>query len=83
MINIFTYMIMIAMIFSAFRAIIAVKLIDSIFFFTFIGIGATILFALMKAPDVALTEAAVGTGLVSLVFLSTLRKTSKEDESES
>jgi len=83
MISIFTYIIMIAMILSAFKAITAIKLIDSVFFFTFIGIGATLLFALMKAPDVALTEAAVGTGLVTLVFLSTLRKTSKEDESES
>jgi len=83
MISIFSYIIMIAMLLSAFRAITAIKLIDSIFFFTFIGIGATILFALMKAPDVALTEAAVGTGLVTLIFLSTLRKTSKEDESES
>ncbi|OQY40333.1 MAG: hypothetical protein B6229_02090 [Spirochaetaceae bacterium 4572_7] len=81
--SIFSYIIMIAMLLSAFRAITAIKLIDSIFFFTFIGIGATILFALMKAPDVALTEAAVGTGLVTLIFLSTLRKTSKEDESES
>lgn len=83
MISIFSYIIMLAMIIAAFKAITAKKLIDAIFFFTFCGIGASVLFALMKAPDVALTEAAVGTGLVTLVFLSTLRKTSKEDESES
>ncbi|MBN2617975.1 MAG: DUF4040 domain-containing protein [Spirochaetales bacterium] len=83
MINIFMIIIMISMIIAAIKAITAVKLLDSIFFFSFIGIGATILFAIMKAPDVALTEAAVGTGLITLVFLSTLRKTSKEDEHES
>lgn len=83
MINVFSYIIMAAIIIASFMAITAKKLINSIFFFSFTGVGATILFALMKAPDVALTEAAVGTGLVTLVFLSTLRKTSKEDESES
>jgi len=83
MIEIFTYLIMAAMLISAVKAITSKKLLNSIFYFSFIGIGATLLFSLMKAPDVALTEAAVGTGLVTLVFLSTLRKTSREDESES
>lgn len=83
MIEIFTYLIMAAMLISAVKATTSKKLLNSIFYFSFIGIGATLLFSLMKAPDVALTEAAVGTGLVTLVFLSTLRKTSREDESES
>ena len=75
-----TTIIMAMMIISAIRAITTTRLVDSVLFFSFVGIGATILFALMKTPDVALTEAAVGTGLVSLVFLSTLRRTSETEQ---
>ena len=74
-IDIFAIVIMVATIIAAIYAILTKELVDSIIFFSFTGVGATILFALMKAPDVALTEAAVGTGLVTLVFLSTIRKT--------
>lgn len=80
MLNIFVFVIMIAIVIASIHAINAEKLVDSIFFFSFVGVGATVLFAIMKAPDVALTEAAVGTGLVTLVFLSTLRKTVDEEE---
>lgn len=79
MIEIFSFIIMGLMFVSSFMAITATDLVDSVLFFSFTGIGATILFALMKAPDVALTEAAVGTGLVTLVFLSTLRRTSEKE----
>lgn len=36
-------------------------------------------YVLFNAPDVALTEAALGTVLTSLIFLSAIRKTEKQD----
>lgn len=33
----------------------------------------------LNAPDVAITEAALGTGLTTIVFLVAIRKTSKEE----
>ncbi len=82
MITVFGILLMAMIAISAVKAITTTKLIDSVLFFSFVGIGATILFALMKAPDVALTEAAVGTGLVTLVFLSTLRRTSEQEHGD-
>ena len=70
------------MLISSFKAITSQNLVDAVLFFSFTGIGATIIFAVMKAPDVALTEAAIGTGLVTLVFLSTLRRTSDKEQSD-
>ena len=82
MIDIFAYIVMILVFISAIMAITTTRLVDSVLFLSFVGIGSTVLFALMKAPDVALTEAAVGTGIVSLVFLSTLRRTAEKEDSD-
>jgi energy-converting hydrogenase B subunit D len=39
-----------------------------------VSLGLALLFALMRAPDVAMTEAAVGTGLSSLILALGLRR---------
>ncbi len=39
-----------------------------------VSLGLALLFALMRAPDVAMTEAAVGTGLSSLILALALRR---------
>ena len=78
----FGFLVMAILFLSAIMAILSTELINSVLFFSLTGISATILFALMKAPDVALTEAAVGTGLVTLVFLSALRRTSEVEKSD-
>jgi uncharacterized MnhB-related membrane protein len=44
---------------------------------------AVVAFALMRAPDVALTEAVIGSGLVTFVFVVTVKELfSKEDKNE-
>lgn len=35
---------------------------------------------ILNAPDVAITEAALGTGLTTIVFLVAIRKTTTEEE---
>lgn len=39
-----------------------------------VSLGLALLFALMRAPDVAITEAAVGAGLSSLILALALRR---------
>ncbi|MDC7233084.1 MAG: DUF4040 domain-containing protein [Spirochaetales bacterium] len=38
------------------------------------GLFASILFLMMAAPDVAMTEAAIGSGLTTFIFFFALRK---------
>ncbi len=57
----------------AFASIIQKKLADSIILFMGVGLGSVILFFVFKAPDVALTEAVIGAGISSLIFLMALK----------
>ena len=41
---------------------------------------AAVSYVLLAAPDVAMAEAAIGSGLATLIFLYTLRKTSSGKE---
>jgi multicomponent Na+:H+ antiporter subunit B len=44
----------------------------SVILFMGFGLGSVILYFLFSAPDVALTEAVIGTGVSGVVFLVTL-----------
>jgi uncharacterized MnhB-related membrane protein len=57
----------------AFSAIIQKRLSDSIILFMGVGLGSVVLFFIFKAPDVALTEAVIGAGISSLIFLMALK----------
>ncbi len=48
-----------------------------------ISLMLSILFYLLQAPDVALTEAAIGVALTTIIFVITIRNTVRmEDESD-
>ena len=42
--------------------------------FSVVSLGLSVLFVIMRAPDVAMTEAAIGAGLSSLLFALALRR---------
>lgn len=44
-----------------------------------VSLFASIVFLLLGAPDVAMTEAAIGAGLSTVIFLYALRRTSGKD----
>ena len=56
----------------AFLAINSKKLIKSVIFLSALSMLAVVSFVLMKAPDVAVTEAVIGSGLVTSLFVFTL-----------
>jgi len=48
-----------------------------------ISLILSVFFFMMQAPDVALTEAAIGIALTTIIFIITIRNTSRmEDEEE-
>ena len=63
----------IGIIIVAFSTIIQKKLADSIILLMGVGLGSVVLFFIFKAPDVALTEAVIGAGISSLIFLMALK----------
>lgn len=56
-----------------FFALVQTKLADAIILFMGVGLGSVVLFVIFKAPDVALTEAVIGAGISSLIFLMALK----------
>ena len=62
-----------AIVIVAFASVIQTKLADSIILFMGVGLGSVILFFTFKAPDVALTEAVIGAGIASIIFLMALK----------
>ncbi len=45
-----------------------------------ISLIASVYFYLLQAPDVAMTEAAVGVGLTTVIFIIAVRKTKRYEE---
>jgi len=68
----------IGIIIVSFAAITQKKLVDSIILFMGMGLGSVVLFFIFKAPDVALTEAVIGAGVSSLIFLMALKHLGEE-----
>jgi uncharacterized MnhB-related membrane protein len=75
--------IFIALIITAYMVIFTKSIAQSIMLFMGFGLGATVLYFLFSAPDVALTEAVIGAGLTSVIFLVTLLQTTQKGHHES
>ena len=58
-------------------------LLHSVIALSSISMLSALLFVLLKAPDVAITEAAVGAGISTVIFVWAIRHTQKRDEEES
>ena len=67
-------LILIGLIVSAILASVSEKLLSSVIALSVTGIFAAAEFLLLHAPDVAISEAAVGAALTPMIFIVTLRK---------
>jgi uncharacterized MnhB-related membrane protein len=63
---------------SAIIAVVSKKILTSVIASGVVSLMASIIFLLVAAPDVAMTEAAIGSGLTTVVFLYALKHI-KED----
>jgi len=68
------------MIAAAIMAIYSKNLISAIISAGVVSLLASIIYLLLAAPDVAMTEAAIGSGLTTVVFLYALNKMRKSGE---
>jgi energy-converting hydrogenase B subunit D len=64
----------------AFFAVHEKKLIKSVIFLSALSMLSVVSYVLMKAPDVALTEAVIGSGLVTSLFIFTLLSIQKKED---
>jgi uncharacterized MnhB-related membrane protein len=62
---------------GAITCITSDKLLTAIIRLSLISMLAVVAFALMAAPDVAITEAVIGSGLVTFVFVIAISQTFK------
>ncbi len=79
MISIIIIVLGIIMIIAAFLAIHLKNLLSAIISAGVISLLASVIYLLLAAPDVAMTEAAIGSGLTTIIFIFTLKKIKKGD----
>jgi uncharacterized MnhB-related membrane protein len=72
----------IVMIAAGIGAVLARSLLVSIILAGGVSLVASLVFLLMGAPDVAMTEAAIGSGLTTVVFLYALSRARQADHED-
>jgi uncharacterized MnhB-related membrane protein len=65
---------------AAVCAVIFKDLMASLIASMLVSLLVSVLFVFLQAPDVAMTEAAVGAGLTTAIFAIAIRKTSAKEE---
>ena len=73
-------LIIVGMVVAAIMAIHFEKLLSSVIALGVVGIFAAAEFLLLHAPDVAISEAAVGAALTPLIFIVTIKKLKGGDD---
>ena len=66
--------IVVVMLCSAVAVLLLQDFLAALAAFSVVSLGLSVLFVIMRAPDVAMTEAAIGAGLSSLLFALALRR---------
>lgn len=72
--QIFTYILMFFLVVCAIAVTFSKKLLNSILIFMSYSLVMSIIWMLLQSPDLAITEAAVGAGVTSVLFFVTLKK---------
>jgi len=74
-----SYVLILLMIIGALAAVFFENLLNSIISLGLIRLIAAALMYFLKAPDVAMTEAIIGAGLTTSIFIFTLLKIKRSD----
>lgn len=72
--GILVLIIVIVMLTGALAVLLLEDFLAALAAFSVVSLGLSVLFAILRAPDVAMTEAAIGAGLSSLLFALALRR---------
>ena len=63
-------------------ALLCKDLLHSIIALSALSMLSALLFTMLRAPDVAITEAAVGAGVTTIIFVWAIRHTQRRDKEE-
>ena len=74
MIKIFEAILLLGLVACAIAFSFSKKLLNSVLIFMSYSLMMSIIWILLESPDLAITEAAVGAGVTSLLFFVTLKK---------
>ena len=74
------FFLLILMIGAAIYAVVQKDLLYAVIATGLISLVLTVLFYILQAPDVALTEAAIGVALTTIIFLITIRNTLRHED---
>ena len=83
--TVFTSILLFFLIVCAISASLSKNLLNSILIFMSYSLIMSVIWILLESPDLAITEAAVGAGVTTVLFLVTLKKIHaiiKKDDSE-
>lgn len=81
--KIFEYILLLGLVICAIAVSFSKKLLNSILIFMSYSLIMSMIWILLESPDLAITEAAVGAGVTSLLFFVTLKKIhAMEEENE-
>ena len=77
---ILVFFLLLLMLVAAIYAIVQKDLLYAVIATGVISLVLTVLFYLLQAPDVALTEAAIGVALTTIIFIITIRNTVRHED---
>lgn len=72
--NVFTYILMAFLVICAIAVSFSKNVLNSVLIFMSYSLVMSIVWILLESPDLAITEAAVGAGVTSVLFFVTLKK---------
>ncbi|MFW0861544.1 MAG: hydrogenase subunit MbhD domain-containing protein [Dethiobacter sp.] len=79
MIDVFKYLILVFLVFCAVFVARAKNMLSAVIIFAAYSLMMAILWLLLAAPDIAITEAAIGAGVTTLLLLAAISKTRREE----
>ncbi|MGC9314305.1 MAG: Na(+)/H(+) antiporter subunit B [bacterium] len=71
-----------AMLVSAGVAVYSRNLVVAVIASGIIGLFASVIYLILSAPDVAMAEAAIGSGLTTVIFLLALKRLGIEEDND-
>ena len=78
--KIFEYMLLAFLVLCAVSVSFSKNLLNSILIFMSFSLIMSIMWILLQSPDLAITEAAVGAGVTTILFFATLKKIHGREE---
>lgn len=80
--NVFAYILMGFLVLCAIAVSLSRNLLNSILIYMSYSLIMSMIWVILESPDLAITEAAVGAGVTSILFFVTLKKIHAIDERE-